>query len=119
MSLESGAIDPFSLTLNIRSLLAGNPQHMAINVLDEDKIDEHIYQSDRSEALDTALGCMQTTRVRRVRNNAKRTSMFWYANDHDLVPVLIKHSKNTGNDFKLKIISLDIDGQLVQSVNRC
>ena len=119
LSLEGGAIDPFSLSLNIRALLTESPQHMAINVLDEDKIDQQEYQSDRNEMLDTALGCMNTTRVKRMRSNAKRTSMFWYAHDHDYVPILILHSKKNGNDFKLKIISLDIGGQLVEPVSHC
>jgi len=119
ISLADGAVDPFSLSLNIRSQLTENQHHMAINVIDEDEIDQQIYRADRQEALDTALGCLDTTRVKRIRNHSKRTSMFWYANDHDYVPVLIRHSKKNGNDFKLQIISLDIGGQGIQPVSHC
>lgn len=119
LPLEGGAIDPFSLSLNIRSLLTETPQHMAVNVIDEDKIDQQVYRAESNETLDTALGCMETTRVRRIRNNAKRTSMFWYANDHDYVPILIRHAKKNGHDFKLKIISLEVDGLQVQPVGHC
>jgi hypothetical protein len=119
LSLEGGAIDPFSLSLKIRSLLAANTQHMAVNVIDEDRIDQQVYRVESKEAVDTALGCMDTTRVSRVRDNTKRTSMIWYANDHDYIPVLLRHSKKKGNDFKLKIISLEVAGQSVQAENRC
>ena len=78
-----------------------------------------MYQADREEPVDTALGCLETTRVRRIRENSKRTSMVWYANDHNYVPVLMQHSKKKGNDFRLKIISLDVNGLPVQPVSSC
>ena len=119
LPLADNAVDPFSLSLNIRSQLAKNQTQMAVKIVDEDEIDEHVYQADREESVDTALGCLQTTPVRRVRENSKRTSMVWYANDHNYVPVLMRHSKKKGNDFRLKIISLDVNGQPVQPVSPC
>ena len=119
LSLANGATDPFSLSLNIRSLLTEDLHQMAVYVLDEDKIDQQVYRADINQSLDTALGCMETTRVSRLRNNSKRTSMFWYANKHDYIPVLIRHSKKKGSDFRLKIISLNVGGQPVHKVNPC
>ena len=92
---------------------------MALNIVDEDEIDSHVYEADNRESVDTALGCLQTTRVRRVRNNSKRVSMVWYADDYNYVPVLMQHSKKKGNSFRLQIISLDVNGQLIQPGNAC
>lgn len=119
LPINGGATDPFSLSLSIRSLLAENQQHMTIDVIEEDKLDQQEYQAQSNEPLDTALGCMDTTRVKRIRKNAKRTSMFWYANDHNYVPVQVRHAKKNGNDFKLKIISLDVAGKDVLAVDHC
>jgi hypothetical protein len=119
LPLTGGAIDPFSLSLNIRSFLAGNQSQMAVNVVDEDKIKNHVYQVDLKEPVNTALGCLETTRVKRIRKKLKRNSLVWYANKHNYVPVLIQHSKKKGNDFRLQIISLDIGGQPIQPTASC
>jgi len=119
LSLADGAVDPFSLSLNIGSHLSSRQTSMAVNIIDEDEIDKQMYEADREEPVDTALGCFQTTRVKRVHKNAKRVSMVWYANDYNYVPVLMLHSKKNGHDFKLKIKSLDVDGQMVHPTIPC
>jgi hypothetical protein len=119
LPLADNAVDPFSLSLNIRSQLAKNQTQMTVKIVDEDELDHQVYEADREEPVDTALGCLKTTRVRRIRENSKRTSMVWYANDHNYVPVLMQHSKKKGNDFRLKIISLDVNGLVVQPVSPC
>ncbi len=117
--LADNAVDPFSLSLNIRSQLAKNQTQMSVSIIDESEINNHMYEAGLEEPVDTALGCLETTRVRRIRENSKRTSMVWYANDYNYVPVLMQHSKKNGNDFRLKIISLDVNGLLVQPVSPC
>ncbi len=119
LPLAGNAVDPLSLSLNIRSQLANKQTQMMVKIVDEDEIDDQMYRAEHENRVDTALGCLQTTRVRRIRKNSKRTSMIWYANDHNYVPVLMQHSKKNGNDFRLKIISLDVSGQAVQPVSPC
>jgi len=119
LTLASDAVDPFSLSLNIRSHLANNQTRMALQIVDEDEIDSHVYEVDHQEAVDTALGCLQTTPVRRVRKNQKRVSRVWYADDYNYVPVLMQHSKKNGNSFSLQIVSLDVEGQSVQPGTPC
>ena len=119
LPLTDGANDPFSLSLNIGSHLAKNQDVMSVNVVEEDKIEQQRYQVDNQELLNTSLGCIDTTRVKRIRDNTKRTSLFWYANDHDFVPVQIRHSKKKGNDFTLEIISLNVAGQEIRPTGAC
>jgi hypothetical protein len=119
LPLTSGAIDPFSLSLNIGSFLAASESQMNVNVVDENKIRNHLYQVDIKEPVDTALGCLETTRVKRMRKKLRRNSLVWYANEHNYVPVLIHHSKKKGNSFRLQIISLDIDGQPILPAASC
>ena len=119
LPLAGSTLDPFSLSLNIRSQLASNQTQMAVNVIEEGEIDNQVYQADREESIDTTLGCLDTTRVKRIHKSAKRNSMVWYASDHNYVPVLIQHSKKKGNSFSLQIISLDVNGQPVQPGSPC
>jgi hypothetical protein len=78
-----------------------------------------VYSADPDALFNSALGCLRATRVRRVRENSKRTSMVWYANDHNYVPVLMHHSKKKGNKLELQIISLNVDGQKIQPTAPC
>jgi len=119
LPLEGSAFDPFSLSLNIRSLLAQNQTGMTVNVIDEDKIENHVYQAVPDGLFDSALGCLRTTRLSRIRENSKRTSEAWYANDHDYIPVQMQHSKKKGNKLELKIISLEVGGQKVEPTDPC
>ena len=119
LPLTDGANDPFSLSLNIGSHLARNQDVMNVYVVEEDKIEEQRYQVDNQELLDTGLGCLETTRVKRIRDNTKRTSLFWYANEYDFVPVQIRHTKKKGNDFRLEIISLNVAGLEIQPTGAC
>ena len=119
LPLDGGAIDPFSLSLNISSHLAKNQPIMRINIVDENEIDRQDYQLEPYEQVDTALGCMDTTRVKRIHKNPKRTSLVWYADEHNYIPVAMQHAKKKGNDLKMQIISLDINGQLIQSAGPC
>jgi len=119
LPLTGSAVDPFSLSLNIGSYLDQNQAHMTVNIIDEDKIENHVYLADLEESVDTPLGCLETTRVKRIRNNEKRTSLAWYANDYSYIPVLIRHFKKNLKGIKLQIISLEIAGQQVQPVASC
>ena len=119
LPLASGAVDPFSLSLNISSHLARDQAQVAVDVIDEDEIENHIYQADLEESVDTALGCLETTRVKRIRKSSKRTSLVWYANEHSYVPVLAQHFKKKDKGLRLQIISLNIAGQTIQPVASC
>ena len=92
---------------------------MLVNVIDEDEIKNHVYEADHDEPIDSALGCLKTTLVKRIRENSKRTSQVWYANDHDFVPVLMQHFKKNHKGMRLEIKSLEVAGEPVQAAERC
>jgi len=119
LSLAGGATDPFSLSLNIRSLLAESQTQMTLDVIDEDIVDSEVYAAEPDTSFDTELGCLQTMRVSRVRENKKRTSQVWYASDYDYVPVKMHHSKKKGNQLELQISSLHFNGQTIKPVDPC
>ena len=119
LPLDGNALDPFSLSLNIRPLLAGNHAGMTANVIDEDIIENHEFQATTNEMFDSALGCLHTTRLSRIRKNSKRTSLAWYANDYDFIPVRMLHSKKKGNKLEMKIVSLEIGGRTIEPAVPC
>jgi len=119
LSLANNAMDPISLFLNTGSLLTKSQTQMELDVIDEDEIEHHLYQAEAIEGLETTLGCLATTRVDRIRKNAKRTSRAWYANDLGYIPVMLQHKKQKGKSLTMKMISLIIDGDPVQPSASC
>jgi len=119
LSLAGGAMDPMSLFLNTGSYLVTGQSDIQVDVIDEDEIENHLYVAEAEESLDTALGCLETTRIKRIRKNAKRTSLAWYANNLAYIPVMLQHKKQKGNDLTVRIISLEIDGRPVTPTASC
>ena len=119
LPLDSGALDPFSLFLNTRSYLAKNQSTMTVDVIDEDEIENHLYRAELQESVQTGLGCLKTTQVKRIRRNSKRTSLVWYANEYDFIPVQMLHFKKKDKSLRLQIISLKVAGQPVHPVGSC
>lgn len=119
LPLDGFANDPFSLSLNLRNQLAAGLTELPARVVDEDKIEEHLYRIDAQVKLDTPLGCIDTTLVKRVRENSKRVSQGWYAQDKHFVPVRIQHINKKGTRLELLITALEIDGVPVEPTAAC
>lgn len=120
LPLTGGAFDPFSLSLNVGSLLEQGQTQIEVNIIDEDKLQNHLYQVESVEPVDTAMGCLQTTRVKRIRKKkSKRTSLAWYANDYSYIPVQMQHFKKNGKGLSMQLINLEIAGQPIQVVASC
>jgi len=129
LPMESYANDPFSLSLNLRYQLAKNLSAppvsspgdgvIDIKVVDEDEIENHQYRFDPQGRTNTGLGCLDTTLVRRVRENRKRLSLGWYAQDHQFIPVRMQHKSKKGTNLELLIVSLEIDGTEIQPTAPC
>lgn len=119
LPLTSGAADPLTLFLNTRTHLASGQSQMEVDIIDEDEIKQHLYVVEQNESLQTKLGCIETTRVKRIRKNAKRNSLAWYANDYDYIPVQLLHEKKGGKDLTMKLVSLVFEGQQVSAPDAC
>ncbi|MCW8926329.1 MAG: DUF3108 domain-containing protein [Xanthomonadales bacterium] len=119
LPLAGGAMDPMSLFLNTGSLLSEGQTQMAINVIDEDEIENHLYEAQPGILLNTPLGCLETTQVKRIRENSKRTSLAWYAPDFGYIPVQLHHFRKNDIGMQMKIISLSINGQQIALSDSC
>ncbi len=113
LPMDGGSNDPFSLSLNLSSQLAENPSEILASIIDEDEIEQHVYQVQPREKLDTPLGCINTVPLKRIRENSKRVSLGWYAQNYNLVPVRMWHKNKKGNTLELTIATLQIDGVTV------
>lgn len=111
LPLTGSAMDPMSLMLNTGAMLSTGRTEMTIDVIDRDEIESHLFRAHPGEFLDTAMGCMKTTRVERIRENSKRRSTAWYAEDLAYIPLQVRHLKKKGSKMEVSIVSLHVAGQ--------
>lgn len=113
-----GLLDPVSVGLRVRAGLSGGEQEWRLPMVDEDEIEVQHFRVAETASLDTALGCLETHRVDKIRGpQSKRYTQTWYADDLGFVPVYIAHGKTDGDHLESRIVSLTLDGEPVDTGN--
>jgi hypothetical protein len=120
LPVNAGTTDPMSMTLAIRKLLGQGLRNFTMEVVNEDEIKRYEYQAGEAENLDTPLGCLETIPLIRVRKaGSKRFSSSWYAGSLAWLPVRIRHGKQGGKVFEMRISHLVMDGKEVSGPSAC
>ena len=119
LPLDGFIDDPFSLSLNLMILLITEQPEITARIVDEDKIETHIYTTEPRVKIETPLGCLATTLVTRMRENKKRVSLAWHAQNHHFVPVKMLHKNKKGTRLELLITALEIDGKPLIPTTAC
>ena len=120
LELESGVVDEMGLALKIRKGLRDGEDEWFLRQVDEDEIEDAHFRVSSVKAVQTALGCMTTHVVEKVRGEgSKRYTRTYYAAEHDYVPVLIEHGKTDGDQVEGRILSLTVNGKAVTAGPDC
>ncbi|MEM1411226.1 MAG: DUF3108 domain-containing protein [Pseudomonadota bacterium] len=120
LPLTPGILDPVSVGLAVRSGLGTGLREWHLPMVDEDEIEEQHFRAEGAEALDTALGCLQTERVDKIRAaSSTRYTRTWYAEDYDWIPVHVAHGKTDGDQMETRLVSLVVDGQTIEKAPAC
>lgn len=119
LTLQQGDLDPLSLTLAMAQKLASDDQQWQFRLVDEDEIDQHLYERRIPQQLETALGCFSVQGSHRIRENSKRYTRAWYAPALNLVPVLIEHGKTGDSALELRLTSLTLNGVVIENGQQC
>ena len=109
LPLAQPALDPLTLKLEIRRLLADNETGLKFWLVDEDEVSEQNFRRLRNERLETSLGCLDTIPVEKIRNNSKRYTRAWHAPDLAFVAVRIEHGKTGGDHMEMRITELVLE----------
>lgn len=114
LELEPGILDEAALGLVIRTGLKRGESDWELPLLDEEKFELAHFRVREVEQIQTALGCMKTQVVEKVRGEgSKRYTRTWYAEDQQYVPVLMQHGKVGGDHIEGQVVELSIDGKAV------
>jgi hypothetical protein len=119
LDLVEGAVDPMSLQLELRRLLAEPGQELEFMLVEDDEIELQRFRALPEELLETSLGCLETIPVEKIRRNSKRFTRFWHATELAQIPVRMEHGKTDGDHMELRINELVIDGVVVTPQPGC
>jgi len=103
ITISDDAIDNFSLQLKIMKDLNEGKLQLAYNIVNKGKLKSYKFEMLGKETIDTPIGELNTTKIKRTRKNGKRTTIMWLSPELHYLPVKIQHLEKDGTDFSLKI----------------
>lgn len=106
---QAGLLDQHSVTLALISdLRAGKGPVFKYRTLVKGKVETYTFRIVSEQALDTALGRLDTVKLERVRQsgNGKRTSI-WFARDKAFLPVKFQDMNEKGDSIEMRIVAIE------------
>lgn len=95
MSVPDGTLDKINYLLVLMHDLAAGKRRMSYTVADGAKLKTYDMQVEGDERLDTALGELDTLRIRRIRDDGRETRV-WCAPSLAYMPVRVRHTERDG-----------------------
>ncbi len=111
--LQSGTLDPITLSFALRQELGRVNEDMRYRLLDKNEIEEQRFSVATAEPIQIASGCTEGIRVERVRQNSQRFTISWYAPTTHQVLLRLDHGKHGKDTMSLRLQSLMVAGQPV------
>jgi hypothetical protein len=119
LPLEGRAMDPLSLKLEVQRRLREPAPDLGFLMVEEDEIDPQNFRTLEREWLETALGCLDTIPLEKIRNNNRRYTRAWHAPDFGNVEVRVEHGKTGGDHLEMRITELTWNGERIAARPGC
>ena len=98
-SNENNYLDRLSVQIAFQEDMKKGIFESSYNVIDKGRARQYIYTVHSNDVLDTILGDINTIVIKRVIANNKRSTLTWYAVDHDYIPVKIQQYRKESLKF--------------------
>ena len=119
LTLGGRALDPLSLKLEVQRRLRAPDPELDFLMVDEDEIDPQHFRELDHEWLETALGCLRTIPLEKVRRSSSRYTRAWHAPDFGNVEVRVEHGKTGGDHLEMRITELNWNGEQIAARPGC
>lgn len=103
--LVSGLLGPMSYQVQLRRDLAAGDAEFAYAVLHRGKIKQYQFAREGTEAVDLPTGPVEAIRVRRIRDDNDRETLFWMAPKLDFQLVKLRQVED-GDSYELLLTEL-------------
>jgi len=108
--LTPGTQDPFSVQVELMRDLAAGAAPATFLLFDKHEAKEYRYTRERTEALDTPLGHLDTVIYRSDRADSDRVTRLWLAPSLGYLPVQAERRRHDKVDFSLHVRSVKRGG---------
>ena len=88
-------------------------------MVEEDEIEAQEFRQLKSEWLETALGCLETLPIEKVRKSSKRYTRAWHASAFENIEVRVEHGKTDGHHIEMRITELEFGDSKVRPRPSC
>lgn len=106
LELAPRVLDPLSTYLQAMWDLKNQQRFEEYQLLDDTRIRTYRVEYQGAERLDTALGTFNTIRVFRQRPGSSRAVTFWFASEHDYLPVRVIQQRDGDEKLRMELRSL-------------
>ena len=93
------SLDRLSVQIDYQNKMREGIFENSYHVIDKGRLREYLFLLHGDEVLDTIFGKTNTIIVKRKIKNNKRSTLTWYAIDHDYIPVKIEQFRKDSRKF--------------------
>ncbi|MCW8194334.1 DUF3108 domain-containing protein [Proteobacteria bacterium 005FR1] len=108
------ALDKLSYQLQIRADLINERPLLEYKIADGGRIKEYSFEVLGEEEIDTDAGRFKAVKVKRVRENEDRQTVFWMAKDWDYLIVRLQQVEDDGASYEIDLNRATLDGKPVE-----
>jgi hypothetical protein len=106
MPVPLGTLDKLSYVLVLMGDLAAEKKVLQYQIADGGRLKLYRLRIEENERLETALGPLETVRIRRLRDSDKRETVLWCAKNLGYLPVKIEHREPDGT-LLIRIVAVE------------
>lgn len=107
MSVPAGTFDKLNYLLALMRDLADGKRNMQYTIADGGRLKRYDMRAVGAETLDTALGTLETLKIRRQRHRDDREASLWCAPALGYLPVKLEHRDRDGRLVSMYIESIE------------
>jgi len=107
MSVPAGTLDKLNYLLALMRDLADGKRSMQYTIADGGRLKVYDMREVGSETLETALGTLETVKIRRLRHKDDREATLWCAPALGFLPVKLEHRDREGRLVSMYIQSIE------------
>ena len=112
--LQSGYLGPISYQIQLRRDLVAGKTRFDYQVMDRGKVKQYVFQREGTDTIHTASGDVETVRMRRVRDDNVRQTIFWMAPKLGYQLVKLRQEEN-GDSYELLLNALSVPPAAVET----
>lgn len=126
MDIPTGALDKLSYQLKMRQDLIAHYNDVTTEstaapilkyqIADGGKLKNYQFEIQGDEWIKTPIGHIDTIKLSRIRQNSKRSTIFWLAKEWQFLLVRLQQIDSKGRGFELLLKKAEIGGQTVKGL---